>query len=225
MATSPLGGESKTESGDGGEGASCGRIWPHGPVQELPDDQLCVDRGRHVCRADPRVPHSCTCTKCGAVFGDEASLLGWCDTHQTHHLARETRILPADVDGVPVHVEERIDHRTNSRTVMVGGGFMVLDDEPVITPYERAGHVCTLDCPNPWREGSLSHAIRALLHDGIPRGVSNVAAELGSTPWGAPGYFYEDVVRQCANEVQDGRIVATPTEGEGENMLTLPEED
>jgi hypothetical protein len=116
------------------------------------------------------------------------------------------------------------EKRDEQRGAGLGGGFMILDDEPVITPYERTGHTCTLDCPNPWRQGSLSHAIRALLHDGIPRGASTVAAELGVTPWATPGFAYEDVMRQCANEVQDGRVVATPTEGEGEHMLTLLEE-
>jgi hypothetical protein len=220
---------------------------------------------------------------------------GWCETHQAWHLATETRILPADVDGVPVHVTEQIRHagealavthlvayvaaqpgterawrcqrcpgvwprwadisggcvdqhaksreldelqarlrdtvrRTaSSNVVEVGGGFMILDEEPAtyagtFAPYERTGHVCTLDCPNPWREGRLDLAILALLHDGIPRGASTIAAELGMTPWATPGYVYEDVMRECGYQVSAGRLVATPTEGESEHMLTLPGE-
>lgn len=254
--------------------------------------------------------------------------LGWCETHQAHHLRSDTRIVPADVDGVPVHATETVTHGPDrfdqtlaevrrlldpanqdqldavlrespstaakllqaagqvilaelarrpqtGGTVMVGGGFMLVDEEVAIAPYERVGgdetsdwvqrvmadlkgeglldmgpnfwesvaegppltnrvftldrpeHVCTEDCPAPWGQAQargIGEVIRALLHDGIPRGASTIAAELGVTPDGRPGYAYESVMRACRNMVSDGRLVATPTEGENEHMLTLPVE-
>lgn len=103
--------------------------------------------------------------------------------------------------GEVIRAELKAQQRT-SRMVNLG---MFIEDEPETFAYEPR-HRCTVDCPSPWRQAHLLDAIRAVLHDGYRRRPADIAAELGTTPWGSPGYFYEDVMRVLQGEYATGRM-------------------